>query len=71
VLFDAKIGVLARKMTEKALELGGSYYLPYRPYQTREQFQRAYPRWNEFKAIKQKYDPNGRFNNNFGARYLK
>jgi hypothetical protein len=33
--FDQDIGRVAIKITNKALQLNGSYYLPYRPYQAR------------------------------------
>jgi hypothetical protein len=68
--FDDYLGSLARKMAEYALELGGSYYLPYRPYQTKTQFEKAYPRYQEFLRIKALYDPEKLFLNNFGRSYM-
>jgi len=37
------------RLYELAIELGGSYYLPYNQYATVDQFRRAYPRWREFR----------------------
>jgi len=68
--FDEKIKQLAQKLIDKALELKGSYYLPYRPYPRLDQFQKAYPRYQEFVSIKKKYDPTGVFMNQFYEGYL-
>lgn len=69
--FDEKIKQLAQKIIDKALELKGSYYLPYRPYPRLDQFQKAYPRYQEFLDIKKKYDPTGVFMNQFYKDYLR
>lgn len=56
-----------RRMTERlideALALGGSFYLPYRLHARRDQVERAYPRLQDFLALKQRYDPANRFQN--------
>ncbi|WP_341763698.1 FAD-binding oxidoreductase [Candidatus Tisiphia endosymbiont of Beris chalybata] len=72
--FDQALKKAAIKMTDKALELNGSYYLPYRPYQTREHrehFIKAYLKFQKFKAIKNKYDPDMIFYNEFYKNYLE
>jgi FAD/FMN-containing dehydrogenase len=57
------------EMVDAALSVGGSYYLPYQVYNTREQFLQAYPRAKEFFALKAKLDPNKRFVNQLLAAY--
>ncbi len=59
-----------QELIDKTLQLGGTYYLPYQPYATRTQFQRAYPRWQQFLAVKQKYDPKNVFSNHFILKYI-
>lgn len=69
--FEKTMQQLSIKLTEEALTLGGTYYLPYRPYQTKEQFHRAYPRYVKFKELKLQYDPKGLFQNQFYQNYLE
>lgn len=59
-----------QQWTETALAHKGTYYLPYYPYQTLQQFEAAYPQASEVKAMKQKEDPNEVFMNNFYENYL-
>lgn len=68
--FDRKLSLMAQKMTDQALVLKGSYYLPYRPYQSKQQFEKAYPRWKEFKNIKLIYDSSEVFFNQFYENYF-
>lgn len=68
--FDNKLKQMAIKITDKALLLDGSYYLPYRPFQTREQFHKSYPNFQQFKKIKEQLDPNELFDNKFYQNYL-
>ncbi|WP_100407308.1 FAD-binding oxidoreductase [Bacillus solitudinis] len=58
-----------RKMVDITLSYGGSYYLPYMLYPTKEQMLEAYPRTNEFFKQKHRYDPNDQFVNFFYERY--
>lgn len=60
---------LTRELIDVALSCQGRYYLPYRPHATVEQFLRAYPQAKEFFALKQHYDPNGVFQNEFFLNY--
>lgn len=55
--------VWTQKLIDAALSLQGTYYLPYHLFATRAQLLKAYPRWHEFFATKQLYDPNNKFNN--------
>jgi FAD/FMN-containing dehydrogenase len=61
---------MTQAMIEAVTEMGGSYYLPYRPHATLEQFRRAYPRWEEFAALKRRVDPDLRLRNGFWDSYF-
>ena len=65
-----RVGVWTRQLIDAALALGGRYYLPYRLHATREQFERAYPEFREFAALKARVDPAGRFQNLLWKKYL-
>lgn len=66
---EEKMERLSRRLIDAALECGGRYYLPYRLHASQEQFAKAYPQGEEFFALKRRYDPQGRFGNEFYARY--
>jgi len=68
---DEKLKKLAQKLIDKAIELGGSYYLPYRPYPRMDQFRICYPKVSEFLKIKKHYDPMDRFQNCFYREYMQ
>lgn len=59
-----------QQWTNTALVHKGTYYLPYYPYQTLEQFELAYPQAAKVKAMKKQLDPNEVFVNNFYDHYL-
>ncbi|MES2936818.1 MAG: FAD-binding oxidoreductase [Pseudomonadota bacterium] len=58
-----RVAVWTRELIDAAISVGGSYYLPYQPHATREQFHAAYPRARELFAIKRRLDPDFRFRN--------
>lgn len=60
-----------QQLITKAQILGGNYYLPYQAFATQNQFTNGYPRYKEFKTIKEKYDPKNRFLNQFYIDYMK
>jgi FAD/FMN-containing dehydrogenase len=64
-----EVGVWTRELIDAALAVGGTYYLPYQIHATDEQFRRAYPRADEFFALKRRYDPDYRFRNRLWDRY--
>ena len=65
------VGVWTRELTDAALSVGGSYYLPYQLHATEEQFLRAYPRAGEFFALKQRLDPTDKFRNELWNKYYE
>lgn len=67
---EADMRRMTSEMIEAVLALGGSYYLPYRPHATLDQFRRAYPGWERLVALKAELDPERRFRNRFWDRYL-
>ena len=67
---EADMARMTRDMIDAVMAIGGTYYLPYRPHATREQFRRAYPRWEEFVALKRQADPRLRLRNGFWDNYL-
>ena len=62
-------GRVVRNMIDVTLDHGGSYYLPYFGYPTKEQMAEAYPRTSEFFDLKKEYDPSERFVNIFYEEY--
>lgn len=62
---------LIQKWTDLTLQHDGTYYLPYYPYQTKQQFTKAYPNWEHFRDEKQKRDPNSVFVNQFYDHYIQ
>jgi len=66
---DDSMRVVTRALVDAALSVGGTYYLPYRLHPTQAQFEHAYPSARRFFALKQKYDPDTLFRNNFFETY--
>jgi FAD/FMN-containing dehydrogenase len=50
-----------RKLIDRGLSYGGSYYLTYHRWATRQQVLAAYPQFPEFIAQKRRFDPEERF----------
>jgi FAD/FMN-containing dehydrogenase len=65
----AAVAVWTRELIDAALSVGGSYYLPYQVQATPEQFHRAYPRFAEFLALKERVDPTHKFRNKLWDAY--
>ena len=57
----AKTAADFRLLIDRALEVGGSYFLTYHRWATRAQVLRAHPRIAEFLAAKRQHDPDGLF----------
>jgi decaprenylphospho-beta-D-ribofuranose 2-oxidase len=62
-------GETVRGMIDITLDHGGSYYLPYYEYPTKEQLKEAYPESEKFFKEKRRLDPDGRFINQFYEEY--
>ena len=58
------------QMIDAVLAIGGSYYLPYRPHATVDQFRRCYGGAEEFAALKRRVDPGLRLRNALWDNYL-
>src|SRR5262249_34671847 len=56
-------------LIDAAAQSGGTYYLPYQLFYTREQLLTDYPEANDFFAMKKKYDPMELFSNKFYQKY--
>jgi hypothetical protein len=64
-----EVGGWTRELIDAALDLDGSYYLPYQLHATPAQFARAYPRAPEFFALKRRLDPTNKFRNKLWDKY--
>lgn len=71
--FNAKqrVAVWTRELVNAALNLNGSYYLPYQPHATVSQFHIAYKNAEKLFAMKRQLDPNYRFRNSLWDKYYK
>lgn len=65
----SRVGVWTRELIDAVLSVGGTYYLPYQPHATVEQFHRAYPRALELFRLKDVVDPQFRFTNSLWSKY--
>ncbi len=68
---DEDMGQMTRQMIDAASHYGGRYYLPYRLHASKEEFRAAYPQAEDFFRLKQKYDPDSLFENEFYTKYGK
>jgi decaprenylphospho-beta-D-ribofuranose 2-oxidase len=59
------------ELLDACLDAGGHHYLTFDSTATREQLVRAYPRWEEFLAVKRRYDPETTFTSSFYERYAQ
>ncbi len=73
VKFNDKENEILRQTTvdliDAAQRAGGTYYLPYQLFYSKEQLRRSYPEIEEFFATKKKYDPIGLLTNKFYEKY--
>ncbi|WP_271410169.1 FAD-binding oxidoreductase [Pseudomonas sp. Q1-7] len=67
----AEVAVWARELIDAALRSHGTYYLPYQILASREQFLLAYPRAQEFFALKKRVDPTNKFRNTLWDAYYR
>jgi FAD/FMN-containing dehydrogenase len=57
------------ELIDRAEQAGGTYYLPYQLFYSKEQLRRAYPEIHDFFRAKRKYDPIGLFSKQFYEKY--
>jgi FAD/FMN-containing dehydrogenase len=62
---------LTGQIIDLALNLNGTFFLPYQLYYTSEQLQRAYPNIKAFFEAKKQYDPQLLLTNTFYEKYAK
>ncbi len=67
---EADMARMTAEMIDAVLAIGGSYYLPYRPHATVDQFRRCYGRTAEFITLKRQVDPGLRLRNALWDAYL-
>jgi hypothetical protein len=67
---EADMARMTRDLIDRMIEIGASYYLPYRPHATVDQLVATYPRAPEFAAAKRELDPGLIFRNNLWDSYL-
>jgi FAD/FMN-containing dehydrogenase len=67
----ARVAVWTRELIDAVLEVGGTYYLPYQPHGTHEQFHRAYPGAQRLFELKARVDPEFRFTNLLWDKYFR
>ncbi len=60
-----------RHLIDMAIRRGGSYYLTYHKYATREQVLACYPQFPEFMRLKIKYDPEEQFQSDWYRHYRR
>ena len=60
-----------QRIIDRAIELGGSYFLTYHRWARKDQVLKAYPRFPEFLKLKLKYDPEERFQSDWYRHYKK
>jgi FAD/FMN-containing dehydrogenase len=64
-----EVAIWTRELIDVAIALWGRYYLPYQLHATLDQVKSAYPRWDEYGALKKEYDPRGKFSNSLLEKY--
>jgi len=60
-----------RRLIDRAVDFGGSYYLTYHRWATRHQIERCHPRMREFLEFKRAYDPRGVFTSDWYEHHVR
>ncbi len=58
-----------RRLIDRAIAYGGSYYLTYHKHATREQVEQCYPQMPEFLRLKRHHDPEERYQSDWYRHY--
>ncbi len=64
-----RAGAAFRRLIDRALQYGGSYYLTYHKHATRAQVEQCYPQFPAFLRLKRQYDPHERFQSDWYRHY--
>lgn len=67
----ANVILATSELVSRAIELAGTYYLPYQLIPSKELLCKAYPRFDEFILMKKSVDPLELFSNTFYTKYAK
>lgn len=54
---EERFKTFTETLGERVVSRGGTFYLPYRLTYSRQLFQKAYPRWEQFLSLKRRFDP--------------
>jgi FAD/FMN-containing dehydrogenase len=68
---QAKAAADFRRLIDRALERGGSYYLTYHRHANRKQVEAAYPEFGDMLAEKERRDPAGAWNSDWYRHYRR
>ncbi len=60
-----------RRLIDRAIEFGGSYFLTYHRWASRQQVEKCYPLMAEFLRLKRRYDPSEVFQSDWYRHYKK
>jgi len=66
-----KTAVDFRRLIDRAIQYGGSYYLTYHHWATRTQVETCYPQFVDFLKLKRQYDPLERFQSDWYRFYTR
>jgi hypothetical protein len=67
---ESDMARMTQALIERVLDIGGTYYLPYRPHASLAQLSRGYPRAAAFAAYKRSVDPDLLFRNQLWDGYF-
>ena len=67
---ESDMARMTNALIERVLDIGGTYYLPYRPHASLAQLSRGYPRAASFAASKRAADPDLLFRNHLWDSYF-
>lgn len=68
---EADMKRMTSDLIQRLIDIGGTYYLPYRLHATDKQFQTGYKRAAEFVSMKRSFDPDSVFRNALWDRYMQ
>ncbi len=66
---NQKMNKVTKELIDFSNKMGGTFYLPYQLYYTRDQLKASYPNTDSFFALKRQVDPNELFVNKFYLKY--